>query len=63
MQRCMNSTLLSMHMAVQFGHKDIVKLLSLEMHCDSTSRNANNHTALHLAINERALEDDPIYHL
>ena len=36
------------HMAALFDHKDIVKFLTLEMHCDSTSRNANNHT-VHLA--------------
>ena len=28
--------------------QNIVNFFILEMHCDSTSRNANNHTALHL---------------
>ena len=32
------------------GHIDVVKFLTLEMHCDPISRNANSDTALHLAV-------------
>ena len=39
-------------MAAQNGHTDIVKFLTLKMNCDPTSRNADNVTALHLAVLE-----------
>ena len=38
-----------LHMAAKYGHKEIVKFLTLEMHCDPTRRNAYNSTALQLA--------------
>ena len=37
-------------------HTDIVKLLTLEMHCTLASRDANNNTALHVAVGKRHLE-------
>ena len=38
-----------LHMAALGGHISIIKFLILEMHCEPTSRDANNDTALHLA--------------
>ena len=36
--------------AAQIGHIDTIKFLTLETKCDPTSRNADNNTALHLAV-------------
>ena len=38
-----------LHLAAQTGHKDIVKFLTVEIHCSSTNRDANSVTALHIA--------------
>ena len=35
-----------LHMAARNDHIEIVKFLTIEMHCDPTSRNADNDTAL-----------------
>ena len=32
------------------GHTEVVKFLILEMHCEPTSRNANNNIAVHLVV-------------
>ena len=40
---------------------EIVKFLILEMHCDPTSRNAHNTTALHIAAIEGHLDIVPIH--
>ena len=47
------------HFVAHSGCKDIIKFLTLEMHCDPTSRNGNSATALHLAVVEGHL--DPIF--
>ena len=39
-----------LHRAVIDGHIEVVKFLTLEKHCEPTSRDENNHTALHLAV-------------
>lgn len=39
-----------LHFAAQGGHIAVVKLLTIEMHCNPTSRIANDLTALHCAV-------------
>ena len=45
-----------LHWAALEGHIDVVKFLTLEMHCDPTSRNADSNTALHVAAGNGHLD-------
>ena len=38
-----------LHNAAQYGHIEVVKFLTIDMHCDPTSKNARKQTPLHLA--------------
>ena len=51
-----------LHMAALDGHVEVVKFLTLEMHCDPTSRNANSDTALHLAVVNGHLDIIKFFH-
>ena len=40
----------SLRAAALNGHIGVVKFLTVEMHCDPTSRDGNNDTVLHLGV-------------
>ena len=52
-----------LHMAVVGDHIEVVKFLTLETHCEPTSRDEDNDTALHLAVMNGHLGLSSILHL